>query len=682
MKETIIDSIRSKLKNRLAHILFSCLLLPGLLISEKAPIRSASEIDYPPFCFQDSSGQAYGFSVELMRSALEAMNYEVTFRTGVWADVRNWLEQGDIDALPLVGRTPERESVFDFTFPDTSLHGAIVVRENNKDIRRFRDLRGKHVAVMQGDNAKEFLQRQNIKMNIHSTLTFDQALRELSQGQYDAVVIQRLVALRIIQENNYKNLNVIDKPITDFRQDFCFAVQEGDRETLALLNEGLAIVMADGTFRHLHAKWFASMQLPKHQSIIVGGDHNFPPFEYLDENGEPAGYNVDLTRAISRATGLDIEIRLGPWTQIRDALADGEIDALQGMFYSAERDLDFDFSPAHTIAHMVSIVRQKDSPPGSIEELENKDIVVQRGDIMHDYVRENNIGRTVTALDTQEDALRQLTVGKHDCALGSRLAALYWINQNSWKNLTVGQQPLLEYEYCYAVPENHQALLAKFTEGLNMLEDSGEYRRIHQKWLGVYKDNPRSILDILRYSAWFLLPLLAILLIIFLWSWSLRKTVAQRTEELRKSLETQRAMLACSPVALFSVDSEGRVQEWNASAERVLGWNADETLGKPLPIVPKDKQEEFQNLRKKVMNNQSLTDLHVIRQKKDGSRFHASLSVAPVYDAKDQIIGIMASVEDITGRISAKRRIEHLNRVLLAIRDINQLIVRERDRIP
>ena len=67
-------------------------------------------------------------------------------------------------------------------------------------------------------------------------------------------------------------LKIINKPIAGFRQDFCFAVKAGDRETLVPLNEGLAVVMADGTYRHLHAKWFAALELPANQRIIIGGD--------------------------------------------------------------------------------------------------------------------------------------------------------------------------------------------------------------------------------------------------------------------------------------------------------------------------------------------------------------------------------------------------------------------------
>jgi polar amino acid transport system substrate-binding protein len=62
-------------------------------------------------------------------------------------------------------------------------------------------------------------------------------------------------------------------------------------------------------------------------TVVVGTELAYPPYSFLDENGEPAGYNVDLTQAIAAVMRLDIEVRIGPWGEIRRALEAGEIDA-------------------------------------------------------------------------------------------------------------------------------------------------------------------------------------------------------------------------------------------------------------------------------------------------------------------------------------------------------------------
>ncbi|HEY7746014.1 MAG TPA: transporter substrate-binding domain-containing protein, partial [Desulfuromonadales bacterium] len=77
--------------------------------------------------------------------------------------------------------------------------------------------------------------------------------------------------------------------------------------------------------------------------VVVGGDRGYPPYEFLDEEGQPSGFNVELTRAIARVMGMEVEVRLGAWSEMRRALARGEVDILQGMVPSKERAAEVDF---------------------------------------------------------------------------------------------------------------------------------------------------------------------------------------------------------------------------------------------------------------------------------------------------------------------------------------------------
>ncbi|MFN2369969.1 MAG: transporter substrate-binding domain-containing protein [Candidatus Krumholzibacteriia bacterium] len=642
-------------------------------------LRSGCEIDYPPFCVVHPDGSADGFSVELMRESLARMGRTVTFATGTWSEVRGLLERGEVDALPLVGRTPEREHIFDFTVPYMTLHGAIVVRKGTEGIGGLADLAGRTVAVMAGDNAEEFLGRGDRGLVVHTTPTFEQALQELAAGRHDAVVMQRLVALRLLRAAGLEDLQILDQPVTDFRQDFCFAVREGDSQTLALLNEGLALVMADGTYRHLHHKWFAALELPSDRRLMVGGDWDYPPYEYLDAEGWPAGYNVELTRAVAREVGLEIEIRLGPWSEMRDALLEGRIDALQGMFYSPERDLEYDLSQPHSVNHCVGVVRRgAGPPPADVEDLRDLRLVAQHGDIMHEYAVAAGLGARLTTVSSQREALADVRAGRADCALVSRLTALYWIGEQDWQDLQVGRKPLISPDYCFAVRNGELALLAQFSEGLKLLEASGEYRRIRERWLGVYRDEGPIAPETLRRAAAAVAALGAVLLVVLAWSWSLRRQVAARTAEVRRSEEYLRSLLACSPVALYSIDRDGNVQTWNSSAEQVFGWTEAEVSGRPLPIVPDDRRDEFAASRQRLLGGEGFVGVEVVRRRKDGGLFTGRLSTAPIRDSAGAIVGVMGAMEDITERRRDEQRILHLNRVLLAIREVS-LAVHEAD---
>ena len=589
----------------------------------EAVITSGCEYDYPPFCIVGEKGRAGGFSVELLRAALATMDRGVTFRVGKWAEVKGLLEKGEIEALPLVGRTPERESIFDFTFPYLSLHGAIVVREETTDIHDLSGLKGRRVAVMAGDNAEEFLRRTDAGLEIQTTPTFVEALRDLSRGQYDAVVIQRLLAHRLIQEAGITNLRIVGQPLEEFRQDFCFAVRKGDPETLSLLNEGLALVMADGTFRHLQRKWFASLELPSDDQITIGTELGYQPYSFLDENGRPAGFNVDLTRVIAENVGLDAEIKIGPWGEIRKALEAGVIDAISGMFYSEERDRLVDFSPPYAIVHQAVFARRETPEINSADDLRGKAIIVMDGDIMDDYVREEGITRDPVRAETQAAALRLLASGKGDYALVARLPGLYWIKKLNLTNLRIAGPLLRSSKYCYAVKEGNVSLLSRLSEGLAISKETNEYSAIYDKWLGVLEPRGMGAGRIVKYAAIIIIPLLVIISVMILWSRTLRKQVAQRTGELEREItERDRTATALresevrikesklryqklftnSLASIFLIDPETRViEEVNPAGLELTGFSREELVGSPLArIFPGTRNETAEILEKVV----------------------------------------------------------------------------------
>lgn len=506
------------------------------------PIHAASEDDYPPYCIVNERGEADGFSVELLRASLKAMGHEVDFRIGPWDQVKKMLSTGKVQVLPLVGRTPEREPFYDFTFPYLTMHGTIVVRDGETGIHGLDDLAGKQVAVLRGDNAEEFLRRIGLPATIVPTRTFEDALRELAGGRHDAVVIQRLVALQLIKKAGLTNLRMLDEPLRDFEQSFCFAVREGDKRLLEVLNEGLSLVIADGTYRRLHAKWFGPIEAGQQRRarIVVGGDNDLPPFEFLDANGEASGYNVDLTRAIARQLGIDVSFRLGTWESMRAALQEGHIDLLQGMFYSPERAEEFEFSPAHSVVNYAIVTRAGTPMPNTLKEVSGKKILVQQGDIMHDVALELELGRLLLTTPTQEEALRRLAAGEGDCALIAKIPALYWIKKHGWNNLRVSDHAVRSPEYAYAAPAHQHQLITLFSEGLANLKATGEYRTIYGKWLGAYEADEADFHEVLKRFLWVLIPILLILAAALLWSYTLRNTVRRRTLELRREIAERR----------------------------------------------------------------------------------------------------------------------------------------------
>ena len=92
--------------------------------------------------------------------------------------------------------------------------------------------------------------------------------------------------------------------------------------------------------------------------IVFGGGYAYPPYSMLDAEGMPTGFNVELIKAIGREVGMQVEIRMMPWKQLRPALETEHSVDVTTMFYSVERNRIVDFAvPLVTTVHEIFLRR-------------------------------------------------------------------------------------------------------------------------------------------------------------------------------------------------------------------------------------------------------------------------------------------------------------------------------------
>jgi polar amino acid transport system substrate-binding protein len=278
-------------------------------------------------------------------------------------------------------------------------------------------------------------------------------------------------------------------------------------------------------------------------TVRVGGDFNYPPYEFIDKKGKPAGFNVELTAAIAEVMGLNVELRLGPWSEMRQALDGGQLDVVQGMAFSPERTGEVEFSTPHALLYQSIWIRRDDRRIHRLEDLRGKQVIVMRNSIMHDFMRGFDPGAQLILTDTLAEALRLLNQGRYDCALVSKLTGKYLEKELGLKRIIPVAQPIITQPYGYAVKKGNLELLGKFNEGLAILKRTGQFQEIRGRWLGVLEPQPVSWQRVVRYVALVAIPLLLILGGTVLWSRTLQRQVAQRTRELaREVAEKQRAL--------------------------------------------------------------------------------------------------------------------------------------------
>ena len=130
---------------------------------------------------------------------------------------------------------------------------------------------------------------------------------------------------------------------------------------------------------------------------------------------------------------------------------------------------------------------------------------------------------------------------------------------------------------------------------------------------------------------------------------------ASQFEAIQNAYEHHRALIDASPTAIVDFDLDGRVRSWNNGAAEIFGWTAEEAIGRLNPTVPEAELDFFLGNIKRIAGGESVRDLDVRRLHRDGSLIDVYLSAAPIMDAHGAVIGVIASMIDVTARKRSER---------------------------
>lgn len=149
----------------------------------------------------------------------------------------------------------------------------------------------------------------------------------------------------------------------------------------------------------------------------------------------------------------------------------------------------------------------------------------------------------------------------------------------------------------------------------------------------------------------------------------------------RKRAEESQAYLAAivesSDQAIISKSLDGVIQSWNAGAERLFGYTAEEVIGKPVTIViPLDRRHEEDDILSRLRRGERIEHYETVRRTKDGRLIDVSLTISPVRDSSGRLIAASKIAHDITARKLADRQLREMKDLLAS-----QLVeVQESDR--
>ncbi|MCP4285248.1 MAG: transporter substrate-binding domain-containing protein, partial [Gammaproteobacteria bacterium] len=640
-------------------------------------LNSAAEPDYPPLSIKDDQGRANGFAVGLLRAATKAMDMEINFKLGPWSEIKQELASDQLDVLPLVGRTPDREALFDFTVPYLSLYGSIVVKKGNNSVYGPKDLGSFKIGVMAGDNAEEYMRRHGHTQNLVTTGSYVDAFHQLQDGRLDAVVVQGIVAHDLIHQLGVDEFEIRAK-LGDFRQDFCFAVTEGDKELLAVLNEGLSRVVADGTYTRLKQKWFGhyhpdEFRTPKrstqvqltdaearwikdHTLVAFTGDPNWLPYEAFLEDGSYIGIVADHLKLIEGQTGLKFKpIPVASWTESLRMATEGKVSVISGD--AADAILNKGFNPVDIYSQnpIVIIMNSQQNYVERLEKIKGRKIAIIKdygytADIYRQYP-----GFNFVEVENIQQGLEGVSQGKLDAMLATMALASYHIADMGIHNIKVVGKTLIIMDLTLFVSKDQPLLHSIINKTLKSVSKATS-QDILQSWIRSKYVEKTDYWLVLQVG----LVLLLLLAVILVWNRRLRQEIETRQKAELAVLEQGEQiedLLHSTAEAIYGLDQHGNCTFANKACVQILGnQSVDELIGRNMhdlihhnrPDGSTYPTDECPIIRAALSGEGAHVDSEVL-WRADGSCFPAEYWSYPIR-RNGELTGAVVTFLDITER--------------------------------
>src|SRR5262249_9065395 len=121
------------------------------------------------------------------------------------------------------------------------------------------------------------------------------------------------------------------------------------------------------------------------------------------------------------------------------------------------------------------------------------------------------------------------------------------------------------------------------------------------------------------------------------------------------------AIVESSDDAIIGKDLNGIVTSWNAAAQRLYGYTAEEMVGQPVSLlIPPERPDEEPGIRGKLRRGESIDHYETVRRAKDGRRINVSLPVNHIRNAAGEVVGATKIARDISEKKQTEKELAEL----------------------
>lgn len=222
------------------------------------------------------------------------------------------------------------------------------------------------------------------------------------------------------------------------------------------------------------------------EKIVVATNPTWPPLEFLDDNKNIIGYDVDMMKAIGKEVGVEVEMRMVAWDGIFAGVAAGNYDVIaSGVTITPERQRAFEFSKPYYDVQQIVVVKKGDSASG-FADLKGRVVGGQIGTTGVFVAQKSGVDMDLREYDDVGLAMQDLLNGRIDAVICDSPVALYYANQKEGftDHLSVAFRTEATESFGFVVRKGRKDLVELLNKGIDAVRANGVEAQLIRKWMG------------------------------------------------------------------------------------------------------------------------------------------------------------------------------------------------------
>ena len=281
------------------------------------------------------------------------------------------------------------------------------------------------------------------------------------------------------------------------------------------------------------------------QYEIMFSNH-YPPYNFVDENGELTGFNVEILESIIDITRADINIEVSDWKTINQALENGEIHAISGSHFLEKKDNKFIYTistinTSHCFLYNTDRINH--FTLDHFRTLKAPTISMYKNEILMYYIWSINPTAKFLFFDNYKDLIQSLDRENVYCVFSQRVGGLYYAEKYGIKNIGASEHRVLERNMVFKVSKDYPELAELINTGMEVILANGTYKKIYNKWIPSYDHTYVKWEKYVKIIGIIAVLILSITFALFIFNRVLRNQVTKKTNDLRRQLELNSSIM-------------------------------------------------------------------------------------------------------------------------------------------